>query len=1154
MEFRILGPLEILEKGERVPVAGSKQRALLAMLLLHANRVVSRNRLIDALWEEQPPETAAKALQVHVSQLRKVLGADRIVTRTPGYLLRVAPGELDLERFERLVEEGDRDQLTQALALWRGQPLADLADERFAQGEIARLEELRLVALEERIEADLALGRDADLVGELEALVAEHPLRERLRAQLMVALYRSRRQAEALEVYQDARRALVEELGIDPGRALRELEQAILRQEPSLELLEAAVAGPARGVFVGRERELGELLAGLEDALDGHGGVVLISGEPGIGKSRLTDELADLARKRGARILVGRAWEAGGAPAFWPWVQALRSYIQETEPQLLRSQVGSGAADLAQLLPELRDVLADVPDARLADPEGARFRLFDAVAAFLKSAARAKPLVLALDDVHAADTPSLLLLQFLGGEVPTSRILIVAAYRDIDPMLTDPLSSTVAELTRGRATRLLPLSGLPEPAVASFIEKAAGVEPPAGLAGAIHRETEGNPFFVGEVLRLLVSEGGLAERLLEESARLTIPHNVRAVIGRRLARLSAECRRVLSLASVLGREFRLDALERVSELPGEELLGVLDEAVPERVVAEVPGGIGRLRFSHALIRETLYDELSPSRRVSLHRRVGEALESLYGQRPESHLAELAYHFFEAAPGGDAAKAVEYARRAADRAVGLLAYEEAVRLYRIALDALDSKGAADQTTRCELLLALGDARARAGDEPEAKGTFFEAATLARALEAPELLARAALGYGGRFPWARAGRDTQLVPLLEDALNALGEAESPLRVRVLTRLAGALRDQHDRAPRAALSAEAVEMARRTGDSTALTYALDGRCTAIFWPENTNERLALADELIALAAELGDRERVAQARYLRAMFLFEFGDVLGAKADLERYALLAEELKQPAQRWLLVATRATLAVFEGRFQEAEELMETAIALGERAQGSDAVLSHRIQLFTLGLLRGEVDGLEELLRRSIDDYPARPMFRCMLARLYAELGRESEARAVSDDLAANDFAALPLTNEWLFSMGFLAEVTALLGDAEVAQTMHGLLLPYASLNASTADYIATGSVSRSLGILASVLRRSGEAQRHFESALELNERMGARPWVAQTEHDYARMLLTRDEAGDREQAAQLLARAMTTYRELGMDRFAARASALREPARARP
>jgi DNA-binding SARP family transcriptional activator len=1150
MDLRILGPLEVSEGSRPVEIPRGRQRALLACLALRANEPVSVDRLVEDLWGDGAPPTAPKIVQNYVSQLRRALGEQVILTRAQGYELRIEPEQLDAARFESLLEQARRDReegdsaraaglLRDAIDLWRGPPLADFSFESFAQSEIARLEELRLLAIEERIDAELTLGRHAELIGDLERLVLEHPVRERLRGLLMLALYRSGRQAEALEAYRDARRVLVEELGLEPAAELQRLEQAILQHDPALGAPSFRAQQPRRrsaGLLVGRERELGTLGAALDDALAGRGGLVLLAGDPGIGKTRLADELASQAMQRGARVLLGRCWEAGGAPAYWPWVQALRSYVRDVDSELLRGQIGPRGGELARLLPELRDLVPDLPPELTLDPETARFQLFDAVAAFLRTAGEAQPLVLVLDDLHVADLPSLLLLQFVAAELADASVLAVGAYRPDEPGVHPAHAEALADLARLSSTSLL-VPGLDVSDVGIFVEAVAGLAPPPSLVEAVHRKTDGNPLFVGELVRMLAAEGRF-QAVEDPQWRFAVPRGIRDVIGRRVSRLASECQRVLALASVLGREFSLDVLGRFSGLAPAALLELLDEALAARLITDVPGVLGRLRFSHALVRDTLYDGLAPSQRVELHRAAGRILEAIHAADPEPHLADLARHFVEAAPAGEASKAVDCCRRAAEYASDVLAYEEAERLYRLALQALAYADGPTEAIRCDLLLGLGDALARSGDGPGAKETFLSAADLARGIGAPERLARAALGYGGRFVWARAGTDKHLVPLLESALTGLGGADSPLRVRVLARLAGALRDQHEREPRAVLSQEAVEMARRLADPATLAYALDSRCTAVFGPENTEERIALATELIGLAEQVGDRERAAAARYLRMMFLLELGDIAAVKAGLEAVAELTEELRQPAQLWLLVVTRATLALFEGRFEEGEELIEEALAVGQRAQGSDAVLSHRIQRFTLGLLQGDLEGLETILRLSVDDYPARPMFRCMLARLYADLGRESDARTVVEELTADRFAALPLTNEWLFSMGFLSEVVRWLGDAGRAQTIYELLLPYASRNACTADYISTGSVSRSLALAAATLRRFSEAARHFEAALELNERMGARPWAAYTRYDYARTLL---EAGEPERAEALLRETLGAAQELGMARLAA-------------
>jgi predicted ATPase/DNA-binding SARP family transcriptional activator len=1117
--------------------------------------VVAADQLLDEVWGDEPPASGVRLVQVYVSQLRKVLGEGVILTRPPGYVLEASPDSLDLQRFEGLVAQARGAEpadaaatLQKALALWRGPPLADVAYDSFAQIEIARLQELRLSALEARIEADLRLGRHAALVGELEALVREHPDRERLCGQLMLALYRSGRQAAALETYQQARRVLVEELAIEPGRELRELEKAILQQDPSLDFVspsEETAEAPeiARGAFVGRDAELEELLEGFSDAVAGRGRLFLLVGEPGIGKSRLAEEVIRHARAHRAEVLVGRCWEGGGAPAYWPWVQSIREYVRHADAGALRSQLGAGAADVAQIVPELREILPDVPERLSVESESARFRLFDSTAAFLRSAAAECPLVVVLDDLHAADEPSLLLLRLMAAGLGTSRILVVGTFRDVDPTVREPLASTLAELAREQVTRRLQLTGLAEEDVGRFIELNTGTTPGSELVAAIHEETEGNPLFVGEVVRLLAAEGHLADIDSRTLLTLGIPQGVREVIGRRLRRLSEECTHVLNLASVLGREFRLDVLKRLSELPADRLLEVLDEAVAARLVSDVPGSLGRLRFAHALIRDTLYDELTTPRRVQLHRRVGEVLEDFYSQEDELHLAELAHHFFQAAPGGDVERAVDYARRAGEQAVRLLAFEEAARLYGLALEALELTQPVDAALRGELLLGLGEAQARAGDEPAAAQTFLRAAEIARSAGLPEQLARAALGYGGRFVWVVAGIDDDVVPLLEQALAALGEKDNSLRVRVLARLSGALRDQLEPERRARLSAEAVEMARRLGDSSALAYALDGRYSAIWGPETVEERIPIVDEILRLADETGDRERAIQGRFYRTVALLELGETSTVYEELGVMERLADELRQPAQRWYVSVLRTILALFEGRFEEARALVTKT---HELAPGrADRRINVHLQTFLLHREQGRVEEVIEETERFVKEMPTIDVLRCFVADLYGELGRKAEARAILSSFAETDFG-VRVDNDKLAGWCLLVEVCAALGDSAYAWRLYELLLPHADRNAVSHPAYAAGSVSRYVGLLASTLSHWEDAERHFEDALAANQRMGARPWLAHTQEDYARMLLERNAHGDREKAQDLLDAALATYRELGMDGPLAKAAAV--------
>jgi DNA-binding SARP family transcriptional activator/class 3 adenylate cyclase len=1367
MEFRILCPLEALDEGRRVALGGSRQRALLAVLLLHANETLTTDRLIDALWGERPPAAAAKTVQVSISRLRKALaarGGDAsagvVVTREGGYALELEPERLDAHRFERLVARGRGElaagrperaaaALEEALSLWRGPPLGDLAYEPFAQREIARLDDLRVAAREQLIEARLALGHHAEVVAELEALIAEHPYRERLRAQLMLALYRCDRQADALQAYQDARRTLVEELGIEPGERLRGLERAILAQDPALaaplgrgdgdaaprgpapaelptgvvtflltdiedssglweadpeamaavlelhdeliartvdahagrllktkgegdatvtafrrssDAVAAAVAiqealgaaswpgglelrvrialhtgeaherggdyfGPALnraarlralagggttvvsqataeivrdrlprevalvdlgrhvlrglsrpenvfelrpvaaqaaplpgavavepaapepaaetpgGAFVGRQRELAELLGGLDDAFAGRGRLFLLGGEPGIGKSRLAEELTARAAARGARVLVGRCWEAGGAPAYWPWVQSLRTYARECDDTTLRAQLGASAAELAHIIPELRGRFPNLPESLGVDSEGARFRLFDATADFLRKASESRPIVLVLDDLHAADVPSLLLLRFLARELGSTRVLLLGAYRDVDPTPGQPLTEMLMEVAREPVTRRIALGGLSEREVAQYVQRTASEIASPELVTGVYAETEGNPLFVGEIVRLLSVEGMPSESAAE--ARLAIPQSTRDVIARRLSHLSAECDRMLVLASVIGREFELEPLARMGGVSEDELLDLLDEALTARVVSDIPDRPRHLRFAHVLIRDTLYEGLISTRRVRLHQLAVEALEGLYGDEAGPHVAELAYHSVAAR---DPDKGLRYARLAGDRALALLAYEEAARLYRLALEALQLARPPNEQARCELLLAVGEAEVRAGEVGAAKRAFLEAAGTARRFGMPRELARAAAGYGGRFMWARAAGDDRLVPLLEEGLAALGEDDVELRARLLARLAGVLRDEHSRERRDKLSREAVELARRAGNLAALAYALDGRLAAISAPDTVSECLSLVRELREVAERIGDQERVVNALDHKRTRQLMLGDLREAEAALETEGRLFDELRQPAQLWQVHSAHAMFALATGRLTKAEELIPKAFALGERVLPHVAIPVYRLQCHGLRDFQGRLQEIAPAIRDLVIDYPTRPAFRCAHAHVQARLGQRGEAKHALDDLARDNFSALPFDQEWLYGMSLLAETSALLGDSDSGALLYGLLLPWAAFCAADHPEGFRGSIARYLGLLATMTRSWEAAELHFEDALAMNARMGARPWLAHTENDYARMLRARNGRGDRERAEALLDAAGKTYRELGMESYSATAALAQE------
>ena len=794
----------------------------------------------------------------------------------------------------------------------------------------------------------------------------------------------------------------------------------------------------AGGVFVGREREMDELRAALEQALSGRGRLVLLVGEAGIGKTRTAEELVTFARLRKVQVLWGRCYEGDAAPAYWPWIQAIRSYIQDRDAKTLLAEMGSGASDLAQLFSEVRDRLPGLPAPPMLEPEQARFRLFDGVTTFLRNAGRTQPLMIVLDDLHWADRSSLLLLLFVARELRDARLLIVGTYRDSEVGRQHPLSQALGELTRGELAQRITLRGLGEHDVARFVEITAGIKPPAGLVQALYRETEGNPFFVNEIVRLLVSEGRLEKTPHGRSWSLDIPESVRDVIGRRLDRLSSDCNRILSIASVVGREFGLPALQPLSGLDEERLLDLLDEALRARVVIEMPATIGRFAFSHALVRETLASEITPARRARLHRRIGEVLEALQQGSHEVDVAEIAHHFFEAArAGGDVEKAVDYSVRAGERATALVAYDEAVTHYEQALQVLDCARPADEARRCALLLSLGEARDRSGNAPLAKEAFLAAADLARKLGATDLLARAALAFCGRWlGLVEVGKvDVQLIGLLEEALTALGNAESPLRARLLGRLATELYFvAGSEVRRDSLSRDAVELARRLGDPATVGEALRARHVAIWGPDNVEERLAISTEMTTAAERAGNREEVIAGSFWRLADLLEFGDVDQLAHESERFIARAKDSPFVFGKWALALHRTMRALLDGRFTEAEgagargTLHRAGTAPGNEHAGirgadGDGVVPSG----PAGRFRDDACPLAQ-------QYPTIAALAWFIALAYATGGRLDAARGEFDRLAAQDFRDLPRDMFWLATMMLVVETCVAIGDAKRA------------------------------------------------------------------------------------------------------------------------
>ena len=1163
----MLGPVEAEIDGTPVDLGGPKQRSVLAILALDANRAVSSDRLIEALWTDDPPASATATLQSYVSRLRRALGSDAVESTSGGYRLRIDPDALDVARFERLAKQG-RDafaaadpatataRLTEALDLWRGEPLGDLAMEAWALADVERLVNLHAAATEDRIDADLALGRHGSLIGELELLVARYPVRERLRGQLMLALYRSGRQADALASYHAGRRILGAELGLEPGRALQELEGAILRQDPALDVAPGggaagAATGPAAAVaaaassLIGRDAELERLRAALEASVrtgagrSPRGRVAMITGEPGIGKTRLAEELAELAKGLGADVVWGRCWEAGGAPAYWPWAQALRHRLAGLDQAALEDRFGDRLPSLVGAVPWLFDA-DQVPDVEGRSAE-VRFVVFAAAATILQVLAAERPLVVILDDLHAADEPSLLLLRFLGGEIANAPICLVSLARSGEG--TDAVRGLLTEIA-GRAQPRIDLAGLPTDAILQLVERETGRLPSDGVVDTISADTGGNPLFVAEVARAMRSgEGveGVGAGAPGARGRPRLSRGLRELIARRAGGLSARCRDALVHASVIGREFDLPTLAATQSTTPADLFDAIDEAIRVGLLVEVADEPGRYRFAHALMRETLYDALPPSSRLRMHRDVGVALEAVYGDRRDAHLAELAHHFFEAVPVAPPEQATMYAELGAARALRDLAYEEAVRLYRVALRSMDLF-AAGRERRIDVLLGLGESEARAGDLEGSRRTLKVARDLGVEAGSVERVARAALGYGGRFGWSRQNGDPDILPMLEDALERLGDANPQLRARLLARLAGARRDDWSREPRNSLSAEAVAIARRAGDADTLAYALETRFRSTWWVENAAARVAIADELCELASHTHDRERIFEAHLARSDGLWEMGRIPEAKLELEIASRAADALGQPAQLNMVISCRAVDALRQGRLAAAEEYSTRSFLIGAASEGPEAVVAHRMQMALIRREQGRLAEVKDDLIEVFRVQPNRWVIGCVVAAVHASLGDVVAARQALEQLGGGDLDRLPLDNEYLFGMSLLPEACLVTGDVVRAEQLYRLLLPHRDRDGADLEDADTGSIELPLGRLAVQLGRADAAAEHFRAAIAANDHAEAHLWSAWARYELGSLLVASDPMRA-DEGRQLLAAAQRAADSLNLTLLDARA-----------
>ena len=859
-----------------------------------------------------------------------------------------------------------------------------------------------------------------------------------------------------------------------------------------------------RRTFVGREQELRQLQGAFDAAVSGQGALVMVVGEPGIGKTALCEQLATYAAMRGGKALVGHCYEEGSVSLpYLPFVEAIRSYVLTREPESLRSELGSAATEVARIVSEVRERVAVEPR-ESGDAEDDRWRLYQAVTTFLRNAAAVNPLLIVLEDLHWADRGSLDYLVHLARNLKGTRILILATYRDVEVDRSHPLSGTIAELRRVETFGRVLLRGLTSDEVHRMLNNLSGREVRWSLAEAVHRQTEGHPLFIQEVLRYLVEEGQF-DRTGEAPGRrgseeLGIPEGLRDVIGKRLSRLSPECNRVLAVAAVAGRDFRLDVVQQVAGLPEEEAVAVLEEAKRAAVLEEhgTAGGAIQFRFAHAFFRQTLYEELFAPRRVRLHQQVGQALEKVYARRLDEHAAELAEHFAQSSQPDDLEKALRYSEMAARRALDVYAYREGVQQLERALAIHEVLDTDDRAKRCDLLLSLGEALMPAGDAARAEEHAAEAAfTLAEALgdqarasHACRIALEALRRYGGAGSIAQPEHERWAERATRYALPGTLDA-------VYARMAdsdvlsfGMGRYQQSRAG----LWETLDLARQLDHPQGL-FAVAGHLLQIPPPEEWEKVFQLAGEASDWLADGVGMQELGQVLHHGGSILLGCGDRAGASALGQRLVGLAQRTRDPSLARRVLENEGVDAILDGRLEDGLEIaarMQTWVNETGNIFGQVGVADISAWcLLRLGRAEETLANLDGLTWDGVQRSPRR-------ALPLAWAGRHEEARGVIRDRLEHAVAAI-----WLAE---LLEAALLLEDADLVASLARSLEPAAPVIVVPR---AMRSVARLLGGAAALAGDAGRARGYYQQALDVCHKARFRPEIALTRLQLAELLL---------------------------------------------
>ena len=896
------------------------------------------------------------------------------------------------------------------------------------------------------------------------------------------------------------------------------------------------------------------LVAALDDALSGQGRLVMLVGEPGIGKTRTTQELASYAEQQGAQVFWGRCYEEAGAPPYWPWVQTMRSYVQQASAEQLIAEMGPGAADIAEIIPNIRGKLTDLETPSDLEPEQARFRFFDSITTFLKNAAQRQRLMLVLDDLHWADRSSLSLLEFLARELGESRVLLVGCYRDTDLSRQHALADTLAQLSQEPVFRRQVLGRLEQEELGQFVEATTGVQLSQELTGTLYAHTEGNPFFITEVIRLLSESGELTAGHIGTSEEMRIPEGVREVIGRRLNRLSEQCNEVLTTASIIGREFDFRLLNILNgEMSEDQLLQTVNEASSHQLIEDVPGQMDRYQFCHALIQQTLAEEVTTSHRVRLHARIGAGLEELYGDDAEAHAAELARHFGEARTSTGPVKLVNYSLLAGERALATYAYEDALAHFERGLAARDIALAGTEAASDEEAAALLFGLARAQSSTAERHQVVEAFnTLSRAFE-----------Y-----YAEAGNVAQAVAVAEfpvgpetgdliDRALAMAAPDSNEAGRLLSRYGGVLgrtEGGYDGAQEA--FSRALTIARREGDETLEMRTLAEAAGLAYIHLRHDESLQRSLSAIELARSMDYPRAEVSARFFAVGANYTQGILEEAGRHATEVLPVAEKLRD--RYWLSRALWTNDGVYHlaGDWRTAREFNDRGLAISSQAS---AILCTRVLLeYEIGEFGHGEAYLNRLLEATglVSPESIEYAFSAVTLLLVDRITGDAKWTHVAAEAAKRAAAASPRPLSILSAKAALGLVAALRGEADSAGEQYQFLQQYRGI-------VLPGilrSVDRLLGLLSQTMGNMDQATAHFEDALAFCRKAGYRPELAWSCCDYADLLMAgagfqaAPARADREKVMALLEDSLSIATELGMRPLMERVTERLERVRAQP